>query len=556
MPEHDVPVLIVGGSLVGLSTSVLLASLGMPTIVVERHRGTAIHPRAASFHQRTLEIFRSVGLQAAVEAAAEREFVQNGAIMAVESLSGKELQYFYRSYSEGVEGLSPTPRLFITQIGLEPLLRQRARELGTDLRYSTELVSFQQDDAGVTSVIRPRGDGRERTVRSHYLVAADGAHSSIRERPGIPMLGRGSFAECVTIYFKADVRPMIGDRNLSVVYVNHPELLGFFRFSITQDSGFLAVFSTIDPDGTPNRHVGEDVSAERCAELVRKALGCQPDVPVEIDDVQRWSATAACAARFQDRRVFLAGDAAHVMPPTGGFGGNTGVADAHNLTWKLALVLNGTAGPELLDTYDAERRPASELIVEQAYTRYVLRVDPALPRDNLAPPLDDASIELGTVYRSGAILDAEDAAADGATLDNPRTPSGRPGTRAPHLPVERDGKAISIHDVFGRGFVLLAGSGGQAWCQAAAEVAAPTGIPLDAYRVGVDGDLIDRDGRFAETFGTGPAGAVVVRPDGVIAWRAPHPVSEQRGTLQDVLTRLLFRAPRLGMGSKMPPTVA
>ena len=556
MPEHEVPVLIVGGSLVGLSTSVLLASHGVRNIVVERHRGTAIHPRAASFHQRTLEIFRSVGLQEAVEAAAEREFVQNGAIMAVESLSGKELQYFYRSYNEGVEGLSPTSRLFITQIGLEPLLRQRAHELGADLRYSTDLVSFQQDDAGVTSVIRPRDDGPERTVRSQYLVAADGAHSAIRERLGIPMLGRGSFADCVTIYFKADVRPMIGDRNLSVVYVNHPELLGFFRFSITQDSGFLAVFSTINPDGTPNRHVGEDVSAARCAELVRKALGCQSEFPVEIDDVQRWSATAACAARFQDRRVFLAGDAAHVMPPTGGFGGNTGVADAHNLAWKLAMVLNGTAGPELLDTYDVERRPTSDLIVEQAYTRYVLRVDPALPRDNLAPPLDDASIELGTMYRSAAILDAAETAADGTTLDNPRTPTGQPGTRAPHLPVEQNGTSMSIHDVFGRGFVLLAGSSGQAWCQAAAEVALATGLPLDAYRVGLGGELIDRDNRFAETYGTGPDGAVVVRPDGVIAWRAPHHVTQHRGALEDVLTRLLFRVPRLGAASRLPPTVS
>src|SRR4030095_16393811 len=113
-------------------------------------------------------------------------------------------------------------------------------------------------------------------------------------------------------------------------------------------------------------------------ELARKALG-RADIPVEIDNMQRWTAAAAHASCFRDRRVFLAGDAAHVMPPTGGFGGNTGIGDAHNLAWKLAAVVSGTAGAGLLDTYDAERRPVCDLVVEQAYTRYVLRVDPPSP---------------------------------------------------------------------------------------------------------------------------------------------------------------------------------
>jgi hypothetical protein len=356
------------------------------------------------------------------------------------------------------------------------------------------------------------------------------------------MLGRGSFAECVTIYFKADMRQLIGDRNLSVVYVNHPELLGFFRFSITQDSGFLAVFSTISPEGTTNRNVGADVSVGRCAELVRTALGCGRDVPIAIDDIQHWSAAAGWAARFQDRRIFLAGDAAHVMPPTGGFGGNTGVGDAHNLAWKLAMVVQGTAGPELLSTYESERRPVAELIAEQAYTRYVLRVDPALPREHLAPPLDDASIELGPIYRSAAILGMDETAPGAAaSLDDPRTPSGRPGTRAPHLNVERNGKAISTLDVFGQGFVLLAGSSGQAWCEAARTLADDLGVPLAAYRVGLDGKLIERDNRFGEAFGTGSDGAVIVRPDGIIAWRTMRTVSQPRVALEDVMAHLLFR---------------
>lgn len=542
MPDQHVPVLIVGGSLVGLSTSLLLAHHGVPSLLVERHSGTAIHPRAASFHQRTMEIYRSVGLQDAVETAAAQEFVQNGAITSVESLTGEELKFFYRSFNDGVEGLSPTSRLFVTQVGLEPLLRVRAQELGADLRYSTELVGVEQHDDSVTAVLRPRDGGPEHTVHADYLVAADGAHSGIREQLGIDMLGRGSFADCVTIYFKSDLRQMIGDRNLSVVYVNQPDLLGFFRFSITADSGFLAVFSTKNPDGSRDSRVGPDMSVEHCAELVRKALGCGPDEPIDIADVQAWQATAAWAARFRDRRILLAGDAAHLMPPTGGFGGNTGVGDAHNLAWKLAAVLGGTAGPELLDTYDTERRPVGQMIVEQAYTRYVGRVDPSLATDDLAAPLDDAAIELGPVYRSAAILAEQSAAQQPPPLDDPRTPTGRPGTRAPHVPLERHGRPMSVHDLFERRFVLLTGASGQQWCDAARQVAGSGRLPLDAHQVGGDGELIDSDDRFTAAFGIGPDGAVIVRPDGVIAWRSTTVANGHRGLVEDATHRLLFRA--------------
>ena len=484
-----------------------------------------------------MEIFRSVGLQSAVEAAAEKEFEQNGAIVSVESLAAAETKYFFRNFNEGVEQLSPTARLFITQIGLEPLLRQAAEERGAEHRYATELVSVEQDDDGVTSVIRGRDGGDEETVRSQYLVAADGSHSHVRQLSGIELAGRGAFADCVTIYFRADMRELIGDRNLSVVYINHPELLGFFRFSITGDSGFLAVFSTTEPDGTRDTHVAADMDQARCEDLVRKALG-RADIPVQIETVQRWSAAAAWASRFQDRRVFLAGDAAHVMPPTGGFGGNTGVADAHNLAWKLALAVQGTAGPRLLDTYDAERRPVSSMTVEQAYTRYVLRVDPSLPKDDMAPPMDDASIELGAVLRSDAVLGGDD---DDAVVVDPRGPGGRPGTRAPHLVVELDGTPASVLDVFGSGFVLLAGPGGQAWCDAAAQVSADLDVALVAHRVAPDGSLVDREQAFPGLYGTGEAGAVVVRPDGVVAWRAAAALSDPRTELDRVLRRLLFR---------------
>jgi 2-polyprenyl-6-methoxyphenol hydroxylase-like FAD-dependent oxidoreductase len=543
MPQFDqeVPVLVVGGSLVGLTTSVLLASHGIRHVLIERHRGTAIHPRAASFHQRTMEILRSVGLQQAVESAAKREFVQNGAIVSVDSMSGKELACFYRSYNEGVEGLSPTSRLFITQVGLEPTIHERARELGADHRFSMEMASFVQDDAGVVAVLQPRDGGLERRIRAQYLVGADGAHSSVRRQLGIEMTGRGSFADCVTIYFKADLRALIGDRNLSVVYVNQPGLLAFFRFSITGDAGFLAVFSTFDKDGGRDNVASQDLSPARCAALVRAALGVPDDFPVAIDDVQPWNATAATAAAFRKGRVFLAGDAAHLMPPTGGFGGNTGIADAHNLAWKLAMVIRGTAGPQLLDSYELERRPQCQLIVEQAYARYVKRVDPSLPSTNLAPPLDDAAIELGTVYVSDAILDED--ANRGATelLEDPRRPSGRPGTRVPHIVLKRNGAAISTHDLPTHGFALLAGAAGRHWIEAADALAGASGISLKAYRIAADGDLADPDGRFESIMGIGARGALLLRPDGVIGWRTRGLHADPRARLDEVMQRLTFR---------------
>jgi 2-polyprenyl-6-methoxyphenol hydroxylase-like FAD-dependent oxidoreductase len=540
MSELEVPVLVVGGSLVGLTASALLGAHGVPNLLVERHRGTAIHPRAASFHQRTMEIFRGLDLQDAVEAAAEREFVQNGAIVAVESLSGKELVHFYTSFNDGVEGLSPTARLFITQIGLEPILRAKAEELGADVRYGTELVSFEQDDDGVDAVIRSRDGGPDQVVHSRYLVAADGAHSAIRDRLGLARHGRGDFANCITIYFRADLREMIGGRNLSVVYVNHPNLLGFFRFAIDAQSGFLAVFSTADADGTRTTDISADMSPDRCISYVRTALGCPSDTPIEIDSVQPWTASAGWAERFSDGRVLLAGDAAHVMPPTGGFGGNTGVADAHNLAWKLALVLNGSAGPDLLDTYDRERRPASALIVEQAYTRYVTRVDTSLPKGDIAPPLDDPAIELGIRYESAAVHSPQPT--DDAPLHDPRAAITGAGVRAPHVRVERDGAPISTLDLFGSGLVLIAGSRGDPWCAAAAQVAAESAVPLEVYRVGPGGNLLDRDGQFEAAYGVGPDGAVIVRPDGVVAWLVSEPVDDHVGAVRSVMRQLLCRA--------------
>ena len=217
-------------------------------------------------------------------------------------------------------------------------------------------MRFHQDDDGVSAVIRSRDGGDEETVRADYLVAADGAHSMVRKTLGHRTGRARAFAECVTIYFRADMRELIGDRNLSVVYVNHPELLGFFRFSITGDSDSSRSSprsSRTAADTAVGR--GHGPGPLRRSWCTRRSAA----------RTSRSGSTICSAGRqrvarvpFPRPRVFLAGDAAHVMPPTGGFGGNTGVGDAHNLAWKLAA-LRADRGPELLDTYDAERRPVA-----------------------------------------------------------------------------------------------------------------------------------------------------------------------------------------------------
>jgi 2-polyprenyl-6-methoxyphenol hydroxylase-like FAD-dependent oxidoreductase len=536
--DEHVDVLIGGGSLVGLSTALFLGRHGVRSLVVEHNPGSAIYPRAALFNQRTVEIYRNVGLEAEVTEAAERVFVQNGAIMSVETLGGNEIEWYSRNVNEGVESLSPSPRLFATQVVLEPVLREGAEQLGARVEYNTDLASFEQDDDGVTAVVRARDGGAERTIRARYLIAADGSRSPARERLGIPMTGHGVFSNSLTIYFRADVRELVGDRNLSVVYLFNDKVQGFFRFEKTLDSGFFAVSTARDTDGNRTSNVAEDMSVERCIELVRDGLGPR-DIPVEIENVQRWRASADAAESFTAGRVFLAGDAAHTMPPTGGFGGNTGVQDGYDLAWKLAYVLKGHAGEGLLSTYDSERRPVGKFTVEQAYTRYVVRLAPELGKENLLPYVPEATVELGYRYDSPAILYGD--AAERPICENPLEPSASPGARAPHLWVQREGATVSTVDLTGTELVLLAGPDGGAWIEAARSAAAALAVPLAGYRVAADGDLVDADEAFPGLFGTGREGAVLLRPDGFVAWRATAADLDAVAVLDSVLRTVLVR---------------
>lgn len=510
------PVLIVGGSLVGLSAAVFLAAHDVPVVVVEKHAGSSLHPRAIGYTTRTLELFRSVGVE--VPASSHRGAPRRA---RVESLAGKWIEEYPWTPGGGSRQrieYSPVGATAIPQDKLEPILRDRARELGAELRQSTELISFAQNESGVSATLRRRGDGHEYTFRADYLIAADGATSPVREALGIARTGEGSLSVQRSILFRAPIDQYL-DKGVVQFEIEQPD---FKAFLTTYSDGRWVLMLSDDTDRTEDEQKA----------LVRKAIGIE-DLPVELITTGRWELAALVAEKFSQGRVFLAGDAAHQLPPNrGGFGANTGIDDAHNLAWKLAAVLAGESAPRLLDTYDAERRPIAELRHEQIFARADYKAYLTGPRTD-APILDDDAIELGQLYRSDAILGA------GPGLPPAQRPdqwAGQPGTRAPHLPISTaDGEKISTLDLFGHDWVVL--SEDPRWADAATSTSRTLDIPVDFVRIGADATPVDGQS-FDTAYGLTGTGASLVRPDGYIAWRAATAPDAPASTLADALAHV------------------
>lgn len=526
--SHETEVLIAGGGLVGLSCAAFLAAHGVRSIIVERLNDSSPLPRAAFFHMRTLEMFRWLGIEERVREGSAREFAPEGAITAMDTVSGRKLADIIGDLNEGVEALSPCRRLFLSQPSLEPILRERAREGGAEILQGAEITEIQQDEDGVRVTVRDIESGRTREVRAAYLVAADGGHSRVRDSLGIGYEGRGAFSNSLTIYFTADLSPWIGQNKLSLIYVNNPVVGGFFRMNRAGTAGFLAINVVGDPKVDPQAatDVAGDLSPGQLVELIRGGVG-KPDLDVRIDGYTRWRATAEVAQSLQAGRIFIAGDAAHRMPPNGGFGGNTGIHDAHNLAWKLACVLKGHASPKLLDSYASERKPVARFTVEQAFSRYVARTAPWLQASQHPEPLvDDLNIELGYLYGSPL-----------GTHADPRTTRAAIGSRVPHVWLTRGGQRVSTIDLTGN-YLLLAGSDGASWVTAARSAAGRiNGLRLDAYRVGAD--LQDSDSQFLDAVALPSHGALLIRPDGFVAWRASESHPQPEAALHEALRRSL-----------------
>ncbi len=524
----EAPVLIAGGGLVGLCAAAFLAQRGIRSICLERLPASSPLPRAAFFHMRTMEMFRSLGIEDEVRERSSVDFVPEGAIVAMDTLSGRMLRDIMPTLNQGVEALSPCRRLYLNQPSLEPILRARAREAGATVLQGAQVTAVSQDADGVSVTIKNVDSGSVRVLRGKYLIAADGGHSKIRELLGIPYEGRGAFSNSLTIYFKGDLSPWLGGKAWSIVYVNNPTLGGFFRMNRAAQEGFLGVNTVGDPaiDPVAACNASADVSERRLIELVRAGVGV-PDLAVTITGSTRWRATALVAQKFQDGRIFIAGDAAHLMPPNGGFGGNTGIHDAHNLAWKIEMVLKGHAAARLLESYGSERKPVARFTVEQAFARYVARTAPWLEAQHPPQPLvPDFDIELGYLYGDDSRIHAD-----------PTQTRGMPGSRAPHIWLTRRGERVSTIHLTGN-YLLLAGRDGRGWIEAAAGAAASrNGLALDAWCVGTD--LGDAEGIFPAAFGISSAGAVLVRPDGFVAWRSCGRSADCRKDIGEALARSL-----------------
>lgn len=529
MADETTEVLIVGGSMVGLAQALFLARQGIRPLLVERHAEISAHPRAQAASPRTMELLRALGLEDAVRAR-ENPHAQYGDILQAESLTGAELGRFDGPFRHDPNDVGTTGWTLIGQDRLEPVLRERAEELGADIRFATEMTEFTQDADGVTAVLRDLGDGSERTVRARYLVAADGSRAPVRTSLGIGHHGPGVFGRQMNIVFHADLDPYVAGRAFFLCFVSNPTVKGVLGKLGGADSDRWVLAPSLPPGSDHRVYDTED-----CVELVRAAVGV-PGLPVTVESATSWEIAAWVADRFRSGRVLLAGDCAHVMPPTGGFGGNMGIQDAHNLAWKLARVLRGQAGPALLDTYEQERAPVAEFTVDQGVIRYLQRS--GLDEAAAARHRPETTVLFGHVYRSDAVLRetgdsgvgdtavVDSAVVDTAVVEDPTTPTGRPGTRAPHIPLTRQGKEIPLHDLLDGDFWLLTGPDGGAWEGAAAA------LGLSFHRVGTEEppEVVER---FLTRYGVQSAGAVLIRPDGFIAWRGTA------GSLSAVLDAVL-----------------
>ncbi|MCE7011617.1 FAD-dependent monooxygenase [Kibdelosporangium philippinense] len=492
-------VLVVGAGLSGLSTAMFLGLHGVESLVVERHATTSLHPKARGQFPQTMEVLRLAGVDQQVIDASPPEFEFR--IVVAQAAAGPVFnEILVDSMGPDLSDFSSAGWANTSQERLEPILADRARELGATIRFSTELVEFTQDEHGVTAVLRDLNTGEEQTVGVEYMVGADGHRSPIRQALGIGVTGRGVLGTGVGAIFEADLSSVV-PRN-ALLYLQNPDLPG----------GGGAMVSTDEP-GRYSLSVGlGEYSDQRWIEMIRTAAGI-PDLAVRLLEVGSSSDTKHWVAdTFGSGRVHLVGDAVRVMPPTGAFGGNTAVMDGFYLAWKLAMVVKGEAGQGLLDSHTPERRPYSEYIAQQQYTFYVERMAPHLDDGTLTPMADPISM-LFFGYRqiSDAVLLEP---GDQGELLEPE-PTGRPGSRAPHV-VLPDGS--STIELFGCGFVVLTGS--PEWAARAEE------LGLTAH--------VLEGSDWAKAYGVTESGAVLVRPDFFVAWRTPDATGDLRQVLADI----------------------
>jgi 2,4-dichlorophenol 6-monooxygenase len=549
--------------------------------VITKYQWTANTPRAHITNQGAMEIFRDYGVEKDVlEKAVPHELM--GDTVFCTSLTGEEIG---RIRTWGVHPqreadytmASPTSNCDIPQDLLEPILLTRAAKLGSKVRFNTEFISFVQDADGVTTTVQDRVSGEQYTIRSKYLVGADGGRSKVAEQAGLPMEGQMDIAGSMNIVFKADLSQYVAHRPSVLYWVLQPGStiggigLGLVRMVRTWDE-WLIVW------GYDINQPAPVVTDEMAISLVRNLVGA-PELEVEITSTSVWGNNKMYATEMNNGRVYCMGDATHRHPPSNGLGSNTSVQDAFNLAWKLAFVLQGKAGAALLDSYTQERAPIAKQIVLRANKSIeefggILQAlgildtnDPKVMQTRIDARRDNTpegakrraelktalelkdyefnahGVELGQRYASNAVL--KDGTPEPALTRDPELyyhPTTWPGARLPHAWLGRDGFKISTKDLAGHGkFALFTGISGEKWAAVAREVAAELGIEISAHVIGPGREYTDIYEDWTRLREVGEDGCVLVRPDQYVAWRSTsltaNPKSDLLAALKSVLSR-------------------
>jgi 2,4-dichlorophenol 6-monooxygenase len=589
--DLHVPVLIVGGGGAGLTASMLLSNLGVPSLLVSRYPETSRLPKAHVLNQRTMEIFTDAGVAAAILAkSTPLENMKYVAWYSGLAGGGPDDGHGRRlGYIEGWGGgytdpdyiaASPCATANLPLIRLEPILKAHAEQYAeATVRFHHELIDLQEDADGVTATILDRDTDDQYHVRCSYVLGADGGRT-VGDLVGIDMKGVRNIRQLVSVHISADFSSYFADPDVMIRWMfnpEHPEYLEFGAVLIgmgpdhwgarSEEWVVFLAYDFDDPDAS---------DPVKVAQRMRDSLGITDFEPT-IHHVSKWKMETVLADDFRSGRVFLLGDAAHRHPPTGGLGLNSAIHDAYNLCWKVAAVLAGRAGDALLDSYTAERRPVDEANIDIAVTaaRNHPRISAAFgispdksPEQNwaaLRPLWEDLpesaerrhavsqaigaqtiefrqhNVDFGYTYSSAAMVD--DGSPVRVPLDAVRLyePSTRPGHPLPHAWVERAGERFPLRAlVHGGHFGLVAGEDGHDWVHAAEKLAAETGIPLRAARVGVlDADLVDVQCAWLKNREISSTGAVLARPDGYVGFRSVGAVDDPLATLSSALSQIL-----------------
>ncbi|MGW9262798.1 FAD-dependent monooxygenase [Gordonia terrae] len=595
-----VPVLIVGGGGCGLALSTFLSDRNVEHLLVEKHPGTAVLPKAGSYTQRTMEIFRRHGLaQDIYRLGPHPDSVSKVAFYT--SLAGDDDIDRQRLHVAPFLGFadpdrtiherdSPERCAILPQWDLEPILRRAAEDRNPGrVRFSHELIAFDDTDDGIVATVLDKATGERFTVHADYLVAADGGRT-IGPQIGVVPEGPSGLADMVSLIFEADLGPHLPENDVIIWFFVNPDGGPYSSGVLVPQGSGEAGWGRGPQDvrrwrlnirfaaGDP----AADIDNDSAVELIRRLLKID-DLDVSMIGISHWSLEAVVAETFRAGRVLIAGDAAHRQPPTTGLGLNSAFQDADNLAWKLAAVTSGVAPDALLDSYSTERRAIDALQVEWAMFTFQnlgrtlvagLGIGPEMSRGQRRDVftelvadtpmgaarraiLDEVwqtqriefnphDLDLGYVYseQGAAVVGDGSVAPPRDPMGTVYTPEARPGHRLPHVWLDTpDGERVSTLDLVPlNGFAVITSADGPGWSSAAAEISDEIGVPITVTVIGDGGHRLVSGDWAAVRGAIEDSGAVLVRPDNFIGWRVAEAPDDLTGALRDAVHGVLGKS--------------